>query len=82
MIGKIIMIMALWTGGDQADMYVFEKPIFADREVCSDYVRENYDALNVHVNKEYGSEEQLPNLFYCIDKTEFIKLQKRLEYKI
>ncbi|SVA89658.1 uncharacterized protein METZ01_LOCUS142512 [marine metagenome] len=70
-IKAIVIIVATFTGGDGHDQYVFDTPVFKTKEQCTNYVRNNFDALNAHVNKNYNYRLESPNLFYCIDKETF-----------
>jgi hypothetical protein len=80
-IKTIVIIVATFTGGDGNDQYVFDKK-FENKEQCSNYVRDNFNALNAHVNKNYNYRLDSPNLFYCINKELFSKHLKEMRNRL
>ena len=77
----VVIIVAAFTGGDGEDNYVFNKPTFDTKEECTIYVKEHYNELNIHVNKNYKYRLDNPNLFYCIERDLFSKRLNELRKK-
>ena len=69
----IWILISLWTGGDGEDYYRFESPTFTSQQHCIDYVKQNWNGINKHVNDAYNSEHPFPNTFHCIKEKEWEK---------
>ena len=51
----VFLLVALWTGGDGSDFYVFKEPKFVNKKECVLYVMERHKKLDLYISKEYKS---------------------------
>ena len=65
------------------DVYIFENPLFPEREFCEQYVKENKNQFNIYLSIQYQTMPQIyESEFYCLTKEEFKKKYNKSKEEI
>ena len=70
----MFLLIALFSGptNTTGDVYIFENPLFPEREFCKQYIKENQKELNIYLSTQYQTMPYIyESEFYCLTKEEF-----------
>ena len=71
-----ILLIAFFSGptNTMGDMYIFENPLFPEKEFCEQYIKENQSQLNIYLSTLYQTMPYIyKSEFHCLTKDEFEK---------
>ena len=69
-----ILLIALFPGptNTTGDVYIFENPIFPQKEFCEEYVDQNFEQLNIFLSRQYNTMPYIyASEYHCLTKDEF-----------
>ena len=69
-----ILLIAFFSGptNTMGDMYIFENPLFPEKEFCEQYIKENQNQLNIFLSTQYNTMPYIyASEYHCLTKDEF-----------